>query len=676
MKMNIKMNLQNKLLAGFGSILLIMITISFITYFSLKATEEIEHRLLHVRLPTVAAGAHLENGLNQSLAGLRGYMILGDNPKKATIFKNERANGWKTIDGAMMELREFSKSWTDPKNIERLKEMEGHIELFRVAQAEVEDISHTNKNIPSFNILITDAAPRASKVLKSISALIDEEDTLESTEARKKLLKLMADSRGSFAIGLANIRAYLLTGNTKFRDIFLAKWDVNEARFNQISGMSGLFTASQNNNWNENSNMREEFIDFPEKMFASRASKEWNLANYWLGTKAAPKAKAILNILREMRMSQEELEAADEKNLQEQTQFADLTLMVGTLTGIVLGIIIALMLSRKIVTALTLVVNRAKAIAGGDLTGNEIEVTTQDEIGDLTMNINLMSDSLRNLVSMVSSSAEELSSASSQLQNTAETTNQGMTNQQGETQQVATAMNEMSATVQEVARNAAEAASSANDADSEASAGGQIVAETMKSIEQLAGNIEQASATINTLGEDTKGVDEIVKVISGIADQTNLLALNAAIEAARAGEQGRGFAVVADEVRTLAGSTQKSTEEIRNMLERLKTGSSNAVEVMNAGHEQAQHSVEQATKASDALHAITNAVAEISNMNTQIATASEEQSAVAEEMNRSIVRISTESDSTLQSSNDTGAAAAQVGSLSSQLHELISQFKI
>ena len=676
MKLNIKMNLQNKLLTGFGSILIIMIIISVMTHYSIKATEEIEHRLLHVRLPTVAAGANLENGLNLSLAGLRGYMILGENPKKATVFKNERARGWKKIDDAVMEMREFSKGWTVPKNVELLKEMEGLIEQFRDAQQEVEDISHTDKNIASFNILLTDAAPRAAKVLKAISDLIDEEATLESTEARKKLLKLMADSRGSFAIGLANIRAYLLSGNTKFRDIFLAKWDVNEERFQQISGMSGLFTASQSNNWNEYSNMREEFIELPEKMFASRASKDWNLANYWLGTKAAPKAKAILSILHDMRMSQEKLKAIDESDLKEQTKFADLSVMVGTLVGVVLGIIIALLISRKIVNALTLVVNRAKDIANGDLTGGNLPVTTQDEIGDLTENINHMSNSLRDLVTMVSNSTDELAAASSQLANTADSTNQGMTNQQGETQQVATAMNEMSATVQEVARNAAEAATSANDADNQASEGSNVVAQTMQSIQQLAGNIEQASATINTLGEDTKGVDDIVKVISGIADQTNLLALNAAIEAARAGEQGRGFAVVADEVRTLAASTQTSTEEIRNMLERLKVGSNNAVEVMNAGHEQAQHSVEQATKASDALQAITNAVAEISNMNTQIATASEEQSAVAEEMNRSIVRINTESDSTLQSSQETGTAAAQVGALSSQLQGLISQFKV
>lgn len=676
MKSNIKINLQNKLLSGFGAILLIMVVLSLTTHFSLKKTEEIEGRLFTLRIPTVLAATQLENGINLSLAGLRGYMILGKDPDKAAIFKSERARGWQQIDEALMQMDGFAKGWTDPKNIQRLTEMKQLFEQFRTAQQEVEDISHTSRNIPAYDILLTEAAPRAAKVLAAITALIDEEETLEATPARKRLLKLMADSRGSFAIGLANIRAYLLSGDTQFRDNFLAKWEVNEQRFQRISASSSLFTASQNNHWNEYSNMRKEFIEFPAKMFESRGSKEWNLGNYWLGSKAAPKAGAILAILREMRESQQQLEAIDKKLLLDQTRTVDIILTIGTVISIVLGLMIAIMMSRKIVSALTLVVNRAKDISSGNLTGRNIPVSSHDEIGELTEAVNEMSDNLRDLVTMVSNSTEELAAASSQLANTAEITNQGMSNQQSETEQVATAMNEMSATVQEVARNAAEAAASASDADNEASAGSKIVAQTMQSIQQLADNISQASETINALGEDTKGVDDIVKVISGIADQTNLLALNAAIEAARAGEQGRGFAVVADEVRTLAGSTQKSTEEIRNMLERLKAGSNNAVNIMNAGHEQAQHSVKQATLASNALTAITNAVAEISNMNTQIATASEEQSAVAEEMNRSIVRINSEAETTLQSSHDTGAAASQVGALSKQLKELVARFRV
>jgi methyl-accepting chemotaxis protein len=287
------------------------------------------------------------------------------------------------------------------------------------------------------------------------------------------------------------------------------------------------------------------------------------------------------------------------------------------------------------------------------------------------MNVNL-----NDIIHSVSDSSQELASAASQLQNSARQTSQGMQSQQGETEQVATAMNEMSETVQEVSRSAGLAATSAAEADKASAQGYNLVSQNMNGINQLALNIGTTSQAINQLGEDTNSVDNIVKVISDIADQTNLLALNAAIEAARAGEQGRGFAVVADEVRTLASRTQKSTEEIRSMLNRLKTGAKDAVQAMDEGQEQAQNSVEQAKNASDAITEITRVVTEISEMNSLIATAAEEQRIVTEEMNRNVVKINTESQATLQNSIETTAAAEQIGTLSSQMQQIVSRFNL
>lgn len=673
--MNMKLSVKNKLLLGFGSLILIMSAISVNVFISIKNINGIEDRLLYLRVPTVLAAAQLENGINLSLAGLRGYMILGKDPKKGAAMKKARMAGWKDIDHAMAQMRKFSKSWTNPDNLEKLKKMEGYVDKFRQAQLQVHNISQTTDEVPAFKTLLTKAAPHAKLVLAAISALINEESALEATPERKKLLKLMADSRGSFAIGLANIRAYLLSGDTEFRDSFNAKWKVNTARFNQISTMTGLMGSSQSQLWNKYKKHRSDFSEYPSIMFKQRSAEDWNLANHWLGTKAAPQAKAIMAILKDMRVNQNKLEEADAELLADEITSMEWSMLVGSILGIIIGIMVALYISRVITVPLQRVVARAKEIASGDLTGSALATSGNDELTELTKSINEMNASLQDIIQQVSNSAHELSSASGQLQSTATLTNQGMENQRSETEQVATAMNEMSATVHEVAQNASLAASAATDADNAAAKGHDLVSENMNSITKLADGIEHASQTINRLGEDTNSVDNIVAVINGIAEQTNLLALNAAIEAARAGEQGRGFAVVADEVRTLAARTQDSTEEIRTMLDKLKTGASDAVAAMERGHEQAQSSVEQAGKASNAIDEITRAVASISEMNTQIATAAEEQSAVAEEMNRSVVQISSESDATLKNTQDTSAAAEQVGNLASSMQQIISRFK-
>ncbi|VAW94391.1 Methyl-accepting chemotaxis sensor/transducer protein, partial [hydrothermal vent metagenome] len=541
-KLNIKLTVKSKLLLGFGTLILIMVAISVKTFFGMAHVKEIEDKLLHTRMPTVLAGAQLENGINLSLAGLRGYMILGKDPKKGAVMKKARQAGWKDIDGAVAKMHKLSKNWTNPANIKMLNEMETYIEDFRKAQVEVENMAHSADEIPAFKTLLTDAAPYAKLVLSAITALIEEEATLEATPERKKLLKLMADSRGSFALGLANIRAYLLSGDTKFRDNFNAKWKVNTTRFNQIEAMSSMMPSSQRTAWDSYKKHRDDFSKYPSVMFKQRSANDWNQANYLLGAKAAPKAKAIMGVLETINANQLELEKTDEAALKAESSAMEMMILVGSLIGVIIGIAVAMFISKAITVPLEQVVARAKEIAGGDLTGAALKIHGNDELAELTRSINEMNTSLQDIIQQVSTSANELSAASGQLQNTATQTSQGMENQRIETEQVATAMNEMSATVQEVAQNASLAAHAATDADTAAAQGHGLVSENMNSITKLADGIEQASQTINRLGEDINSVDNIIEVINGIAEQTNLLALNAAIEAARAGEQGRGFA--------------------------------------------------------------------------------------------------------------------------------------
>ncbi len=344
---------------------------------------------------------------------------------------------------------------------------------------------------------------------------------------------------------------------------------------------------------------------------------------------------------------------------------------------LVLALFIASLIAKGISRPLNAAVEAMNEIAEGegDLT-RRLDDSGENEISKLAKAFNQFAEKVRLMVSQVSASTGQLAAAAEEVSVITEETNRGVQQQQSETTQVVTAMNEMAATVQEVARHANEAASAASNADSASAEGKKVVINTMKAIEDLSAEINTAATVISKLETDSENIGSVLDVIKGIAEQTNLLALNAAIEAARAGEQGRGFAVVADEVRTLASKTQKSTQEIQGMIEQLQTGAQSAVKVMAESITRAEASVEKAAHAGSALETITKSVSQIRDMNAQIATAAEEQSAVAEEINRNIVSISDVVDQTAEGSRQTSTASGELARLAVQLQQLVGQFKV
>ena len=346
-----------------------------------------------------------------------------------------------------------------------------------------------------------------------------------------------------------------------------------------------------------------------------------------------------------------------------------IVILVVTLFGYVISNIIAKNISHVVYSL------KEMASGEGDLT-QRLKTTSSDEIGVLVTQFNRFVEKLQLIISNINNSTVLLASAAEEMSLVSAESSKNMSRQTMETEQVATAMNEMTATVQEVTNSAQTAASSAVEASSAADNGQQIVGKTVSAINTLAGEVEHAASVISRLEKDTETIGGVLDVIRGISEQTNLLALNAAIEAARAGEQGRGFAVVADEVRTLAGRTQDSTTEIQSMIESLQSGAAEAVKVMGNGEEKAKDGVEQAAQAGAALQEINGAVSSIRDMNMHIASAAEEQGNVAEEINRNIHTINEIGVQTTQSAEQAAHASQEISNLANELQQEVGQFKV
>ena len=352
------------------------------------------------------------------------------------------------------------------------------------------------------------------------------------------------------------------------------------------------------------------------------------------------------------------------------------TLVIGLLVAtVILTVVLAAMLTRSITTPISDALAVAERIAGSDLS-KEVVIIGRDEAGRLLAALAKMQGNLRETIARIADSSTQLASASEEMTAVTEEASRGLVRQNDEVNQAATAVTEMSAAVDEVARNADAAAQSSRESMEFTRSGIENVAQTLKAIESLASNVASTGDQVKALSGKAQDISKVVEVIRAIAEQTNLLALNAAIEAARAGEQGRGFAVVADEVRALAHRTQQSTQEIEQMISAIQADSTQAVGAMNVSAQMASSSISVAQNADLSLKQIAEAIAQINDRNLLIATASEEQAQVAREADQNLTSIRELSIQSSAGANQTASACSEMSILAIELNHLVARFKV
>lgn len=459
------------------------------------------------------------------------------------------------------------------------------------------------------------------------------------------------------------------------RQIETAKRSASAAHDLMIS--SGLFEQQQLDK-----------LDEKLKAFRTIRDKAFDIYNQLSGKTSGN--SDYLNIKREMDVASSQLldyhvileQSSDAKVVIEKEKIAKAqssaysNVIIAIITGIIFSILSYFIALKTIVNPITNVSQNLQLIAeqGGDLT-QSINTTGNDEISDLAKAFNLFIASTRDIIHQVKKSSDDISNESNVLNKIIDDTNKGAINQKAETEQVASAVSELVATVSSVAAHAEEATQVSQTANSNTQQGRKLVQETVNNIKTLSLDMDQATSVINDVQAGAEKIGSVLDVIKGIAEQTNLLALNAAIEAARAGEQGRGFAVVADEVRTLASRTQESTTEIQAMIDGLQEGTRNAVNVILKSHVQTEESAKSASQADEALDAIVSAISSINDINHQIAIATKEQQIASTMIGSNAENIYSIAESTAEKTNDAQASTRQLLANSSNMAELVSKFK-
>ena len=541
-----------------------------------------------------------------------------------------------------------------PQSLSLLKEQATLIDAYR---KNLETMRKAYKDGHAANDMMVKNAVASEALLDTLKAAVLQLNAYDDSRFRQLLL--ITNSDADFQQTRFDMNRFIETSNAQAEDKAVRQLDKAIAGMEQLSQ---ALPASQQNNVRQLAATLENYRSAMElyKDADRRVEEsEKQLTHY---------ADGILSLSEAMYQNQIELR-------DEETSKTRQAQSISTLLALVLGMLASVVITRQITRPLSETLETVKRIASGDLT-QSIQITRRDELGALQQNIQDMGSTLRELIGGIRDGVTQIASAAEELSAVTEQTSAGVNSQKVETDQVATAMHEMTATVQEVARNAEQASEAAAQADGEARAGDTVVAEAIEQIERLATEVIRSTEAMTMLQQESDKIGSVMDVIKAVAEQTNLLALNAAIEAARAGEAGRGFAVVADEVRGLAQRTQKSTEEIEGLVAGLQNGTQQVAQVMNSSRALTNSSVALTRQAGESLGNITRTVSNIQSMNQQIAAAAEQQSSVAEEINRSIVNVRDVSEQTAAASEETAASSVELARLGNQLQMLVSRFHI
>lgn len=665
-----KLSLKFKIWLGSGIMLMLTAAVTFTAIVNLKSVNQKAIYIVFEAQPTMVDALNIRAEMNESARIINSFIISQADSDRSAMLS--------TLDKLNNNVGEFIKRPNITGNnslLSSAKSIQTSIQDYQKLLSRVEFlVDNPTENYPALELSVSKMSPLNKSILTALESALLSEMEEENTQQRKQLFANISELRHNWMNIITSNRAFLSNPSETRNNQTILYRDKHHKLLNTIQKNSDLFTFEQEEAIDSIISESKLHFSMLDEVYNLYTSKKWRNDQLLLKQKIQPLINNISNQLTNIVTKQQENTTSLSDEFLSRINNALTISFIILFSALIIGIAIAWSNVKQISDIVNEVSSSLASLSNGNF-NISLNENRAGETGKIATLINQFSQQLHDMINNLIHSVDNLQSASTKMSSIVSETSDNIIKQHSETEMVATAVEEMTATALEVANSASTAATSAKHANDLASSGALISTEALGGINHLVSDLNNASSVIQNLRDESNNISVVLDVIRDISEQTNLLALNAAIEAARAGEQGRGFAVVADEVRTLASRTQESTDQIREKIEQLQSGASNAVNAMDSAIKEVNLNNDQVEKVTEALAEIAGEISKINNQLDQMAAASEEQSSTSEEISKNIVSISTLAEKTAHGTQHAKQAEDELSMVSERIQGVISRFK-